>query len=181
MQERQKHLDAFEYFIELGATATDANMEKVGVKCGVNPKTAWRWYKVFKWRDRAIIRLSQAKKKLEEEGILDTSAELASFLTLCQEKVAESKAAASYFRAALSTAKEQLEAGELKIKTPRDMESIAKAISMQDKSTQDWIKTALLLMGEPDSRPDMGVAIQLIEIDEKTFPKAIPAEDEDGE
>jgi len=154
MRETQKHLDAFEYFIKLGGSGTRENVSQMSVKFAVAERTIWRWYQEFNWRDRAIIRLVQAKKKLEEDGILSKEAEIAALLTLVKSKIAESNVRSTYLKALYGTAKDLIENKQLEIKSIADLTLLAKAIDGQDKNLLDLIKVELLLIGEPDSRRD---------------------------
>ena len=176
MIERQKHLDAFEYFIGLGGTASDANIEKTGGKWGVSPNTIWRWYKEFNWRDKTIIRLTQARKKAEEDGILDAEAKTAAFLAICEERIKDIKVRRGYIGALYAAAKEMIEQKKLKIESIHDLIELAKIQNATDKEEQSWIKTAQLLMGEPDSRADqMGnvlPGVVIVGIDGSKYSKA---------
>ena len=173
MIERQKHLDAFEYFIELGAKAGDENIEKIGGKYGVTANTIWRWYKAFNWRDRAIIRLVATKKKLEADGILSKEAEIASLLTLIDEKIAENKLRSGYLKALYGQAKQLIEAGDIKLKTMDDMLALSKAMDFADKGIQELIKLKLVVMGEPDSRADVtgNIGFTLYDVAVSQFPE----------
>jgi len=154
MIERQKHLDAFEYFIQLGGQPNDENTMKTAQEFGVSKRTIFVWYKEFHWKDRAIIRLVAAKKKLEEDGILSKEAEIASLLTLVNDKLDENRVRGGYLKALYGTAKEKIENKEIELKTMNDLLALSKAIDFSEKSTQDLIKLKLVILGEPDSRRD---------------------------
>jgi len=184
MIERQKHLDAFEHFIELGAKAGDENIEKVGGKFGVTANTIWRWYKEFHWRDRAIIRLVAAKNKAEQDGVLSKEAEIASLLTLVKEKIAECKVRSTYLKALYGTAKDLIENKELEIKSIADLTFLAKAIDGQDKNLIDLVKAELLLIGEPDSRQDQtgdtAPGLVIIGVDASKYPPPLDKGSDDS-
>jgi len=176
MIERQKHLDAFEYLInELKGVLNDGNVRQMSGKFDVADRTIWRWNKEFHWRDRAIIRLVAAKKKLEADGILSKEAEIASLLTLVNEKIAESKVRSTYLKRLYGTLKEKIENEEIEIKTIADVTFLAKAIDGQDKNLQDLIKLKLLIIGEPDSRRDQtgdtAPGLVVIGMDVSKYPK----------
>jgi len=181
MIERQKHLDAFEYFIKLGGQPNDENTMKTAQEFGVSKRTIFVWYKELNWRDRSIIRLVQARNKAEENGILDKEAEIAALLTLVKSKIAESNVRSTYLKVLYGTAKDLIANKQLEIKSIADLTLLAKAIDGQDKNLLDLIKVELLLIGEPDSRQDQtggaGFTLYNIRYDDLTFPKPFDVPD----
>ena len=86
---------AFEIYILRGARATDANIEYIASKVGISsPRTIWTWYKKFKWRERAEVRIEERGDELKEttvhalQQIEDVAAEIIEELvTQFKEKV----------------------------------------------------------------------------------------------
>lgn len=71
MKERQKHIEAFQYFftlLEKGHTPTDS-VKTTAEHCGVIPRTVWKWYKEFDWDGRAEIKRKKIVEEMEKEEI----------------------------------------------------------------------------------------------------------------
>ena len=122
MNEKQKHLDAFEMFYLLGGIASDENFSKVSGKFQVTERTVWNWYKKFGWKERVHLRN------------IDVNAEV---VQKTNSKIAENKAKyLTYVHKLFDDWKRKVDGGEapVEIKSASDVDKIVKlALLLQDE------------------------------------------------
>jgi hypothetical protein len=83
MKEKQKHLDAFEFFYLMGGVASDENCSKVAGKFQVSERTFWNWYKNFGWKERVELRNIEINKEVIKKtnpAIVDNKAKYLTYV-----------------------------------------------------------------------------------------------------
>ena len=123
MNEKQKHLDAFELFYRLGGVGSDENFSKVSGKFQVTERTVWNWYKKFGWKERIHLRNIDVNKKVIEKTNTQLAANKAKYLT--------------YVHKLIDDWKKKVDNGEIpvEIKSASDVDKIVKlALLLQDEA-----------------------------------------------
>ena len=123
MNEKQKHLDAFELFYRLGGVGSDENFSKVSGKFQVTERTVWNWYKKFGWKERVHLRNIDVNKEVVKKTNSKLAANKAKYLT--------------YAHKLFDDWKKKVDIGEIpvEIKTVSDVDKIVKlALLLQDEA-----------------------------------------------
>ena len=123
MNEKQKHLNAFELFFTLGGIASDENFSKISVKFHVTARTVWNWYKKFGWKERVHLRNIEVNKEVIEKTNSTIAANKAKYLT--------------YAHKLFDDWKKKVDSGEfpVEIKSASDVDKIVKlALLLQDEA-----------------------------------------------
>jgi len=123
MNEKQKHLDAFEMFFKLGGVGSDENFSKVSGKFQVTERTVWNWYKKFGWKERVHLRNIDVNKEVIKKT---------------NSKIADNKAKyLTYVHKLIDDWKKKVDNGEIpvEIKSASDVDKIVKlALLLQDEA-----------------------------------------------
>jgi hypothetical protein len=125
MIEKQKHLDAFEYFYTLGGSASKENCRQVAQKFQISERTFWNWYKKLGWKERTHLRDIDVAKKVEEKTTSTIADNKAKYLTFVHKIIDDLK--------------NKFENGELpvEIKTVSDLDKAVKlGLLLQDEATE---------------------------------------------
>jgi hypothetical protein len=123
MNEKQKHLDAFELFYRLGGVGSDENFSKVSGKFQVTERTVWNWYKKFGWKERVHLRNIDVNKEVIKKTNSTIAANKAKYLT--------------YAHKLFDDWKKKVDSGEIpvEIKSVSDVDKIVKlALLLQDEA-----------------------------------------------
>lgn len=129
MKEKQKHLDAFEFFFALGGAATEENCRKVAEKFQISERTFWNWYKKLGWKERVQLRNIEVSKKVEEKTNTTIADNKAKYL--------------SYVHKLFDDWKNKVDQGEIpvEVKSVSDVDKVVKlALLLQNEAT-DKTKT----------------------------------------
>ena len=124
MKEKEKHLDAFEYFYSLGGAASAENCRRVADKFQMSERTFWNWYKNLGWKERVHLRNIEVAKGVEEKTNSTLIENKANYL--------------SYVHKLFNDWKAKVDAGEVpvEIKSVSDVDKIVKlALLLQDEAT----------------------------------------------
>ncbi|OPY24753.1 MAG: hypothetical protein A4E26_00143 [Methanobacterium sp. PtaU1.Bin097] len=124
MREKQKHIDAFDYFYSLGGVASAENCRLVADKFQISERTFWNWYKNLGWKERVHLRNIDVGKKVEEKTNTTIADNKANYL--------------SYVHKLFNDWKAKVDAGEVpvEIKSVSDVDKIVKlALLLQDEAT----------------------------------------------
>lgn len=122
MNEKQKHLDAFEMFYLLGGEGSKENCRKVSSKFQITERTFWNWYKKLGWKERVHLRNIEVNKEVVQKT---------------NSKIAENKAKyLTYVHKLFDDWKRKVDCGEapVEIKSASDVDKIVKlALLLQDE------------------------------------------------
>ena len=124
MREKQKHIDAFDYFYQLGGAASAENCRRVAEKFQISERTFWNWYKKLGWKERVHLRNIDVGKKVEEKTNTTIADNKANYL--------------SYVHKLFNDWKAKVDSGEVpvEIKSVSDVDKIVKlALLLQDEAT----------------------------------------------
>ncbi len=124
MREKQKHIDAFDYFYQLGGAASAENCRLVAEKFQISERTFWNWYKKLGWKERVHLRNIDVGKKVEEKTNTTIADNKANYL--------------SYVHKLFNDWKAKVDSGEVpvEIKSVSDVDKIVKlALLLQDEAT----------------------------------------------
>jgi hypothetical protein len=124
MREKQKHIDAFDYFYQLGGAASAENCRLVAEKFQISERTFWNWYKKLGWKERVHLRNIDVGKRVEEKTNTTIADNKANYL--------------SYVHKLFNDWKAKVDAGEVpvEIKSVSDVDKIVKlALLLQDEAT----------------------------------------------
>lgn len=124
MREKQKHIDAFDYFYQLGGAASNENCRLVAEKFQISERTFWNWYKKLGWKERVHLRNIDVGKRVEEKTNTTIADNKANYL--------------SYVHKLFNDWKAKVDAGEVpvEIKSVSDVDKIVKlALLLQDEAT----------------------------------------------
>ncbi|MDY9922780.1 hypothetical protein [Methanobacterium sp.] len=124
MREKQKHIDAFDYFYNLGGAASAENCRLVAEKFQISERTFWNWYKKLGWKERVHLRNIDVGKKVEEKTNTTIADNKANYL--------------SYVHKLFNDWKLKVDSGEVpvEIKSVSDVDKIVKlALLLQDEAT----------------------------------------------
>lgn len=124
MREKQKHIDAFDYFYNLGGAASNENCRLVADKFQISERTFWNWYKKLGWKERVHLRNIDVGKRVEEKTNTTIADNKANYL--------------SYVHKLFNDWKAKVDAGEVpvEIKSVSDVDKIVKlALLLQDEAT----------------------------------------------
>lgn len=168
MKERQKHVEAFEYYISLGGQPTAANCRKVRERFGICEQTFWNWYKKLNWKEKATIRLNEISKKLADKTDND-------IITIKANHRKEIKQTLALIRSTLSNAIKNINGkAESSIEPER-----AKDIADLANSYEKLVKLDLLLLGEDTERNDNKYRFLVEGVDVSKFPISTNNKEED--
>lgn len=84
MIETLKHKEAFEFYYSLG---DQRSLPKVGKEYKVTNTSAYKWCKLFNWRDRVKARDTEISKRIEKEVIINIMREKKKFLDILNKQV----------------------------------------------------------------------------------------------
>lgn len=124
MREKQKHIDAFDYFYQLGGAASAENCRRVAEKFQISERTFWNWYKKLGWKERVHLRNIEVSKGVEEKTNSTLIENKANYL--------------SYVHKLFNDWKAKVDSGEVpvEIKSVSDVDKIVKlALLLQDEPT----------------------------------------------
>nr|WP_319372465.1 hypothetical protein [uncultured Methanobacterium sp.] len=124
MREKQKHIDAFEYFYSLGGAASAENCRRVADKFQISERSFWNWYKDLEWKERVHILNIEVAKGVEKKTVSTLIENKAKYL--------------SYAHKLFDDWKLKVDAGEVpvEIKSVSDVDKIVKlALLLQDEAT----------------------------------------------
>lgn len=135
MQEKQKHLDAFEAFYAMGGVGSDSNVSDLAKKCQVSERTIWRWYKAFGWKERVHLRDIAVAEEVSKKTTSTIAENKAKYLTFVHKIIDDLK--------------KKFESGEIPVEI--------KSVSDLDKA----VKLGLLLQDEATDRQELKGVIKM--------------------
>jgi len=153
MKETLRHREAFDYYYSLGDRRA---LPLVATKFTVSRQSVSKWKKEFNWEGRVQQRDIDNARRIErktDNTIVNSKADYRKDI----------KAVLGYFKAAINTARENLQSGAIKAESIDDMSKLAKAFDT-------LVKLDLLLMGEATERDEMHFKMELEGIDVGAFP-----------
>lgn len=148
MREKQKHLDAFEYFYSLGGGATKDNCRRVAQKFHISERTFWNWYKNLGWKERVHVRDIDVAKKVAEKTTTTIADNKAKYLTFVHKIIDDLK--------------NKFENGEIpvEIKSVSDLDRAIKlGLLLQDEATE---KKKTEISGNVDGSFEVEIPDELI-------------------
>jgi hypothetical protein len=181
--EKNIHLQAYAFYMKEGGYADKAFLEAFRKKFGKSARTFWRWYKDFGWGQREAERVDQvieeAVAELSEAGKLDPSEIILGFLDLVQHRMTEAGERAEYMKAIFATAFDRIPSADnpnpenpIVIKDILDMDRLSRAIQRIMREEQAWIRSTLLLVGEPEAITEDRILVEFVGLDEDEFRNA---------
>lgn len=149
---------AYMLYAEMGGMSP-AFVAEFGRKFGKSDRTARRWEKKHGWKERALEPIDEAVEELKEEQKINAKEIIIAFLDVAQNSMDAIETKEGYIDGIFGTAFERIPTP----KTPKpenalvvdSIDDMERLVNMQVKlinAKQGWIKTVLLLAGEPDSR-----------------------------
>jgi len=163
--EKAIHLDALKLYMEMGGMS-QAFLSEFEKKIGKSEKTAYRWEKELEWDARAKEPIDEAVEELKEAEKINAKEVVVGFLDLARTSLDGIDTKESYIDGIFGTAFDRIPTKDkpnpdnaLEVKSIEDMRSLVAMQIQLINAKQAWIKTVLLLVGEPDSRPDVNVSV----------------------
>ncbi len=181
--ERDIHLQAYAFYLEKGAYADKAFLKAFEAKFGKTIRTFWNWYKDFGWADREAERveevIEEAVEELTETGKIDPKEIIIGFLGLVQHRMSEAGERLEYLKAIFATSFDRIPTPEntekeirknkqepIIIESVLDMDRLSRAIQRVAREEQTWIRSTLLLIGEPESITEEKIIVEFVGLDE---------------
>lgn len=182
--EKAIHLQAFKLYMEMGGMSKAFLSAFVG-KFGKSGRTAERWQKDLNWKERANVPIDEAIVELEETGKLDPSEIILGFLDLVRHRMTEAGERVQYMKGIFATAFDRIPTPEntvemirekkqepLEIKDILDMDRLSRSIQRIMREEQAWIRSTLLLIGEPEAITEDRILVEFVGLDEDEFRNA---------
>ncbi|MBQ6220039.1 MAG: hypothetical protein IJH63_00285 [Methanobrevibacter sp.] len=91
MIEKQKHVDAFNYYFSLinkGYIPSQA-IEATAEHCKMKKRTIWKWHKEFDWKAKTKVRNIEIQKEVEKEQNRTLAQNKANYLNICHKLLDE--------------------------------------------------------------------------------------------
>lgn len=144
MVETARHAEAFEYYYNGGNRRPD---HEIAQKFTVSRQSIVKWKREFNWKERARQRDIEVARKFEKEVVKEIVNEKADWLR-------DIRIAAGYPKKMLSNTKEELESGNLKIKSALELD---KAVAAMER----LFKMHMALIGESGESIEHKIVIQM--------------------
>lgn len=158
-------LDAFRLYMEMGGMSPDF-IGRFRTEFGKSRTTAYDWEKDLDWKERAQEPIDEAIEELKEEERLNAREIIIGFLDLAQTSLDGIDTKIGYIDAIYGTAFKRIPTEKkpepenaIVVTSIEDMERLVNMKVKLINAQQAWVKTVLLLAGEPDSRPDVNVSV----------------------
>ncbi len=182
--EKAIHLQAFKLYMEMGGMSP-AFFARFRTAFGKSRRTAYDWEKDLNWKERADVPIDEAVEELEEAGKLDPSQIILGFLDLVQHRMTEAGERVEYMKGIFATAFDRIPTPEntvemirenkqepLVIKDILDMDRLSRAIQRIMREEQAWIRSTLLLIGEPEAITEEKILVEFVGLNEDEFRNA---------
>ncbi len=158
-------LDAFKLYLAMGGMNSEF-IGKFKKQFGKSQSTAYDWERDLDWKVRAKEPIDEAVEELKEEEKLNAKEIIIGFLDLAQVSMAGIDTKIGYIDAIYGTAFERIPTEKkpepenaIVVTSIEDMERLVNMKVKLINAQQAWVKTVLLLAGEPDSRPDVNLSV----------------------
>lgn len=159
MQERQKHIDAFEMFYKLGGQPTTDNCTKVAEEFQISARTFWNWYKELNWKEQVILRNRANKPEIQANTDREVVKSKADHLAAVLREIDQADKIIQRYEKLIADASEKINKGEIAIASVPELGSIGRTLKDLAGYRIDLRKQALVLMGEADSRTDHNIRL----------------------
>lgn len=178
--EKAIHLEAFKLYMEFGEVNKEF-LARFGTEFGKSARTAKRWAKELNWKERAKPPIDEVVEELEEAGKLDAREIILGFLDLVQHRMTEAGERAEYMKAIFATAFDRIPTPDnpeegidkpIVITDILDMDRLSRAIQRIMREEQAWIRSTLLLIGEPEAITEEKIIVEFVGLDENEFRNA---------
>lgn len=181
--ERAIHHKAYAFYLEKGAYADKAFLKAFQSKFGKTARTFWNWYKDFGWSDREADRVNEvveeAVEELTETGELDPKDIILGFLDLVKYRMIDAGERAEYLKGIFATAFDRIPSPDnpepehpIIVETILDMDRLSRSIQRIAREEQAWMRSTLLLIGEPESIIEEKIIVEFVGLDENELRNA---------
>lgn len=187
--ERKVHLEAYAFYLKKGAYADKAFLKAFEAKFGKTARTFWNWYKDFEWADREAERVNEvvdeAVEELTETGKIDPKEIIVGFLDLVKYRMTDAGERMEYLKGIFGTSfsriptekntAEKIRANKQEpiiVETILDMDRLSRAIQRIAREEQAWMRSTLLLIGEPESITEEKIIVEFVGLDENELRNA---------
>ncbi len=197
--EKEIHRQAYAFYLEQGAYADKAFLKAFQKKFNKTARTFWNWYKDFGWSEREAERVEEiveeAVEELTESGEIDPTEIIVGFLALVKYRMNEAGERLEYLKAIFATSFDRIVSptnpepkNPIVVDSILDMDRLSRAIQRIAREEQSWIRSTLLLIGEPESIIEEKIIVEFVGLDEDEFRNAkqtvpddtgVPAKDEE--
>ena len=158
-------LDAFKLYMEMGGMSSEF-IGKFQKEFGKSQSTAYDWERDLDWKQRAKEPVDEAVEELKEEGKLNAKEIIVAFLDVAKNSMDGIEIKEGYIDGVFGTARKRIPIpgnpvpkDAIVVNSIEDMERLVNMHVKLINAKQAWVKTVLLLAGEPDSRADVNVSV----------------------
>jgi len=181
--EKEIHRQAYAFYLEHGAYADKAFLKAFQDRFNKTARTFWNWYKVFGWANREPERVEEVRvdavEELEKTGRIDPKDIVLGFLDLVQYRMNEAGERLEYLKGIFATSFDRIATPEnpkpenpIIVDTILDMDRLSRAIQRIAREEQSWVRTTLLLIGEPESIIEEKIIVEFVGLDENELRNA---------
>lgn len=171
MIERQKHLDAFAYFLSLGGIPSRDNCIKVADKLQISERTFWNWYKKLDWKSRTQGITTEASQEVTENAVHLMAEQKEAIIIDLQGDRKKTREFRAKLHRAFEFLGDRINDGALVAKDISEVAQLVNAYSKMVDCEEKEVKLMLLLAGEVDSRVDHGIVMEFPGVDFDNLPE----------